>query len=483
MKNFNADTTIVRLRTKQKALNIELNQLKREVTAQFGTERKKRYLLKQIESTEKNIEEINQLIKQEKKIAVKQYTQKSEEMFRTPPKRLNTTFEETTEKDQQPTMENLNQDIIERNVSPSIQTQTSSILPSVTFTIPISNDETITTKSSITQIDKNQLDPVRTITLDNLNEKSTGALPKIRRSNKALDFSQINPNSQTIYDPFELPKNRNTSDTLNLPTASNLPKGLSGILTNMNAHRKQSTEELNTRKELDKFFNTLPPVGQQKSNARDYHSEFDTLATDLASNFSTNNNIQNKPTIQNQQIPISMGTPHPMQQNENRNSNANISIHSPINKIPQNLQSQMNSSLNLNPNQPQYKKFTATITDTEFPYEESHLEVNTNPNQSVNLLAVNQPVQQPQNQQSQNIQGYVPPGHLVNVRTSFLKTLDKIPTFRGESHTELREFIDTADILFVTIQNRSEKDEFYHQLLLQIRGEARNAISNLDELN
>lgn len=67
MKKFNADSVVVRLRTKQKALNLELNKLKREVTSEIGTERKKRALLKQIDSTEKNLREINTLIKEEKR--------------------------------------------------------------------------------------------------------------------------------------------------------------------------------------------------------------------------------------------------------------------------------------------------------------------------------------------------------------------------------------------------------------------------------
>lgn len=67
MKNFNADSPVVRLRTKQKSLNIELSKLKKEIVSGFGTERKKRDLLKQIATTEKSIEEVNTLIKQEKR--------------------------------------------------------------------------------------------------------------------------------------------------------------------------------------------------------------------------------------------------------------------------------------------------------------------------------------------------------------------------------------------------------------------------------
>lgn len=67
MKNFNADSPVIRLQVKRKALTTELNNLKREITSHIGTERKKRALLKQIDSTEKKITDLNNLIKEEKK--------------------------------------------------------------------------------------------------------------------------------------------------------------------------------------------------------------------------------------------------------------------------------------------------------------------------------------------------------------------------------------------------------------------------------
>lgn len=62
--------------------------------------------------------------------------------------------------------------------------------------------------------------------------------------------------------------------------------------------------------------------------------------------------------------------------------------------------------------------------------------------------------------------------NVLRPRYSFLRRLKAIPIFSGGSYTELREFIDVTDTLFVSIQNNSEEMEFYDQLLPQIRGEA-----------
>lgn len=65
-------------------------------------------------------------------------------------------------------------------------------------------------------------------------------------------------------------------------------------------------------------------------------------------------------------------------------------------------------------------------------------------------------------------------------RNSFLRRLKSIPAFNGGTYAEMRDLIDVVDTLFVSLQNQTEKIEFYDQLLLQIRGEARKAVESLD---
>lgn len=62
-------------------------------------------------------------------------------------------------------------------------------------------------------------------------------------------------------------------------------------------------------------------------------------------------------------------------------------------------------------------------------------------------------------------------------RESFLRRLRTIPKFNGDSFTELREFIDVSETLFNSCINENEENEFYEQMMLQLRGEAKNLIS------
>lgn len=66
-------------------------------------------------------------------------------------------------------------------------------------------------------------------------------------------------------------------------------------------------------------------------------------------------------------------------------------------------------------------------------------------------------------------------------RATLMRHLREIPIFGGETFVELKDFMDIAHTIYVTITNKTEGMEFYHQLTLQIRGEARTAIENLRE--
>lgn len=68
-------------------------------------------------------------------------------------------------------------------------------------------------------------------------------------------------------------------------------------------------------------------------------------------------------------------------------------------------------------------------------------------------------------------------------RESYLRRLRSIPIFDGDSFKQLRDFIDISESLFYSSNNNSEKNEFFEQTLLQIRGEARNVVKNIDEQN
>lgn len=69
----------------------------------------------------------------------------------------------------------------------------------------------------------------------------------------------------------------------------------------------------------------------------------------------------------------------------------------------------------------------------------------------------------------------------IKPRDTFLRRLRAIPIFNGESYTDLRDFIDIADTLYCSCTNQVEENEFFDQLMLQIRGEARIAVYDNDD--
>lgn len=58
-------------------------------------------------------------------------------------------------------------------------------------------------------------------------------------------------------------------------------------------------------------------------------------------------------------------------------------------------------------------------------------------------------------------------------RESYLRRLRVLPSFSGESYKELKNFIEVADSLSHTATNQAENQEFYDQMITQLRGEPR----------
>lgn len=78
-------------------------------------------------------------------------------------------------------------------------------------------------------------------------------------------------------------------------------------------------------------------------------------------------------------------------------------------------------------------------------------------------------------QQNQNLRA-----NSTRPRDTFLRRLRSIPKFNGDSYAQLREFIDVTESLFISCINRTEENELYEQILLQVRGEARNVVLSLN---
>lgn len=69
------------------------------------------------------------------------------------------------------------------------------------------------------------------------------------------------------------------------------------------------------------------------------------------------------------------------------------------------------------------------------------------------------------------------------IRKSFLGRLRTIPKFSGDSFNELKDFIDVSETLYNSCSNEREEQEFYEQMALQLRGEAKSLIGRLEDYN
>lgn len=65
-------------------------------------------------------------------------------------------------------------------------------------------------------------------------------------------------------------------------------------------------------------------------------------------------------------------------------------------------------------------------------------------------------------------------------RQTFLRRLRCIPIFNGDSFAQLKEFIEVTESLYISCINEGEENELYEQILLQVRGEARNLVMSLE---
>lgn len=65
-------------------------------------------------------------------------------------------------------------------------------------------------------------------------------------------------------------------------------------------------------------------------------------------------------------------------------------------------------------------------------------------------------------------------------RNAFLKRLQLIPAFEGESYEKLKTFLNMTETLYKSCINQQEEIEFFDTFRLQLRGEAFKFVANLD---
>lgn len=528
MKSHNKTSPLLQLKSQKRNLNSQLIDLKRQIASEEGSERKKRGILKQINEIEFQITDIDESIKQERKDLIKQYTlEKPNTMIpRTPTKQnpIDTGVRQPTEK-------NVDPDIIEKDLT--IPTTIS-----IPISEPFSADLPIREEISSTPI------------IATASEKSTGTIPKLKRSNRILNFQELDSlqtkppiSHPSITDPFEFPKQNPPQQKLTLPKSNTeqfltndpfaLPRqkqissfqkpNTENVLQENTLFIPPETRNLATQDSFEFYeqarneasnwqaFAPLPQFNPQNTKQTSKQNILSTVFEDEKSRERQKSNIQSN--IAN------LSRPQILRINKNDNTSItknplreeNIIFNrppNPSNKIsdirlisqqqqyfdtdtknpnetfiikeylhqPQNQDWQFDSmqdALHQNTFQSQFTQNRNPLTETQIPFQGDQFQ-NIDENIAMNNAQIepnmvnnnNHPINQP---------------NTTSPRTTFLRRLKSIPIFRGESYNELRDFVDIADTLYVTILNKSEEIEFYHQLILQIRGEARNAIQNLEE--
>lgn len=68
-------------------------------------------------------------------------------------------------------------------------------------------------------------------------------------------------------------------------------------------------------------------------------------------------------------------------------------------------------------------------------------------------------------------------------RPIFLKRLNNIPEFDGESFENLKKFLDKVETLYYSATNNAESNELFEHVLLKLNGEARDLIVALDHFD
>ncbi|XP_055309933.1 homeobox protein 2-like [Sitodiplosis mosellana] len=117
-----------------------------------------------------------------------------------------------------------------------------------------------------------------------------------------------------------------------------------------------------------------------------------------------------------------------------------------------------------------------------FPNSYQHGNLNTGNFDNSNMSNVHPSFRQLNSNMPQNYMDYSMRGN-TQPRKSFLKRLYDIPKFNGESFQSLTDFVDTCETLFCSVENDLEEREFFEQMMLRLRGEAKNVVTQLENLN
>lgn len=145
--------------------------------------------------------------------------------------------------------------------------------------------------------------------------------------------------------------------------------------------------------------------------------------------------------------------------------------------------SKQSSGLHDNPNMDNSNRNRSQNPSREVHFERDFENVRNNPQHSVSM----EPMNIGQNDFNETYTLNEPHvwqnnlnTNLENPRMIFLKRLNNIPEFDGETFDNLKKFVEKSETLFHSSVNDAERTELFEQILIKANGEARNVITSLD---
>lgn len=259
------------------------------------------------------------------------------------------------------------------------------------------------------------------------------------------------------------------------PSEINLPQNQrSNIDSNAQTFQNidQKSEHTKSASEPQIHFQAHSVPYRPRFSQTNYRKEFQ---NDSNQNFESTPNFElpkSKETI------VSSNQPQPNPSNISGNQPEMEPRHSMNNRTQSNNNGPEPRAYNTQPqsNRDNVRNEQINITpQTNFPVQNFQIHPNAayqNPRQGLNM-----PPEQISGNFYQNENVHI---NSARPRDTFLRRLRCIPKFNGDTFPQLKEFIDVVESLYVSCANENEENELYEQILLQVRGEARNIVMALN---
>lgn len=351
------------------------------------------------------------------------------------------------------------------------------------------HDQEIKTLRAQTDLYRNSAQPISS----DSNTKYTGTIPKTTFLSQATNNKSITRNDElNSFSPDSFIDLRQNSPP---PTLRQIRREMEEIEKDLCYNQMNATNNSNTKHFDGKRLNfSSSPLHMSEANKN------------IHTNQTNPNNLNQMPFMPPNQMP-----PNQLQSNQ-------LSLNQlPLGQMPHqpypNFHPQMNQGFSFqNPYMNQFMPYMPNFSGFPPQYNNNQEYVANNLSRQINISESNNAVRPENNQFRRNFpqprnlspsrtnnNEYNPNNnnnsrHFIgetndrlsqyrdnSCRASFIRYIKKIPTFSGQSHGELLNFIEICDTINALCTNNSEYEEFITNIIFQLRGEARSALPDSQE--